>query len=50
VLYPQIDAQERRIHDVQVFDAPICCKEGTLNSVVKGSVALYNFIRGRTLL
>jgi hypothetical protein len=30
-----------------IFEGPICCKEKTVNSIVKASVVLHNFIRTR---
>jgi hypothetical protein len=31
----------------KIFEGPICCKEETVNSVVKASVVLHNFVRIR---
>jgi hypothetical protein len=29
----------------KIYEGPICCKKETVNSIVKASVALHNFIR-----
>jgi hypothetical protein len=34
----------------KIFEGPICCKEETVNSIIKASVVLHNFIRTRELL
>jgi hypothetical protein len=31
----------------KIFEGPMCCKEETVNSVIKASVVLHNFIRTR---
>jgi hypothetical protein len=31
--------------EFKIYEGPICCKEDTVNSVVKASVVLHNFIR-----